>query len=194
VKRLLRETVLVGLAAGLLALAANALSPRGLHLTRNYFPNQPPPATNGSGPVVASTNPPATTTDSPDATLQRLLAKGLQVAAHETVTNWFADPKREQRLFLFVDARNEKAFAEGHIPSAVLLDYYRPEPYLPTVLPAVLAAEKVIIYCNGGECEDSELTAQFLKSAGVSGDKLFVYAGGIAEWKRHGLPVQEGMP
>jgi rhodanese-related sulfurtransferase len=191
VKRLLREAMLVGVAGGLLALAANALSPRGLHLARNYFPD----ATVSTNQVTAPpTNHLAVSPASHEAVLRRLAARGLQAADHDSVAAWHADPRREQRLIVFVDARNEKAYAESHIPMAVLLDYYHPEAYLPTVLPAVMAAEKIVIYCNGGDCEDSEFTAQFLKSAGVPGDRIFVYAGGIAEWKQRGMPVQGGMP
>ena len=37
-KKLLLEAVLVAMTGAVLAFAANALSPRGLQLSRNYFP------------------------------------------------------------------------------------------------------------------------------------------------------------
>jgi rhodanese-related sulfurtransferase len=51
---------------------------------------------------------------------------------------------------------------------------------------------KVVVYCSGGECEDSEFAAIMLRDAGVPRDILFVYAGGILEWKATGLPVETG--
>jgi rhodanese-related sulfurtransferase len=49
-----------------------------------------------------------------------------------------------------------------------------------------------VVYCNGGECEDSEFAAIMLRDAGVPREMLFVFAGGIVEWKAAGLPVETG--
>ena len=43
------------------------------------------------------------------------------------------------------------------------------------------AAEQVVVYCTGGECEDSDTAAILLRDAGVPTAKLFVYGGGFAE-------------
>jgi rhodanese-related sulfurtransferase len=62
------------------------------------------------------------------------------------------------------------------------------------VLPVCQAAEEVVIYCNGGECEDSQFAAVALRDAGIANQKLFVFAGGFAEWMKNGLPVEAGGP
>ena len=63
---------------------------------------------------------------------------------------------------------------------------------MPTVLPACLNAQKVVVYCNGGSCDDSEFAAIMLRDAGVPRENVFVYAGGFNEWKSNGQPVETG--
>ncbi|HWH72296.1 MAG TPA: rhodanese-like domain-containing protein, partial [Candidatus Sulfotelmatobacter sp.] len=50
----------------------------------------------------------------------------------------------------------------------------------------------IVVYCNGGNCEDSELAATMLRDAGIPKDKLLVYGGGMTEWTTNGLPVELG--
>ncbi len=67
------------------------------------------------------------------------------------------------------------------------------ERYLGAVLPACNAAQQVVVYCDGGDCELSEFAAEFLRSsAGVANDKLFVFSGGLKEWERRQLPLEIG--
>jgi rhodanese-related sulfurtransferase len=189
------------------ALAANALSPLGLKLSRNYFPTGVmtgggPATSTGSVtgvtavvPSTAITNPPGS--DSPaaassDAIALRLRQRGLQLVGSNEVINLFRDPRHEQGLVVFVDARNDQHYASGHIPGAWPFDHYRAENYLPTLLPICLSAMQVVVYCNGGECEDSEFAAILLREAGVAAANLLVYAGGIVEWKAHGWPIETG--
>jgi 3-mercaptopyruvate sulfurtransferase SseA len=184
VRGIILEALLVALVAALLAFIANALSPKGLKLTRNYSPtpqNLAPIANSASTPIAAPTNLAA-----------QLQAEGLQLADFELVSNLFHGPGYQQGTVLFVDARNEQHYADGHIPGAYLLDFYHPESYLGTVLPLCLAAQQVIVYCNGGECEDSRFTAILLRDAQVPKEKLFVYAGGITEWANRAMPVELG--
>jgi len=192
-RAVLFEAAAVALAGILLALAANAISPRGLRLGRNYFPTGQPPnaplsqATNAATPAQ-TTNP----TDVQAAALQRLARLGLQSISSNTVVALFHDPRREQGLVAFLDARADAPYQAGHIPGAWQFDHYRAEAFLPTVVPVCLSAQHVVIYCNGGSCEDSEFAAITLRDAGVPPANLFVYVGGITEWKTTGLPVETG--
>ena len=95
-------------------------------------------------------------------------------------------------LFVFIDARDDRHYEEGHVPGAYQFDRYYPEKHLPAVLPACLTAMKVVVYCTGGSCEDSEFAALALKEAGVPQDRLLVYAGGMTEWGANGWPVEAG--
>jgi rhodanese-related sulfurtransferase len=94
---------------------------------------------------------------------------------------------------MLIDARDGAHYEKGHIPGAWQFDHYHAEQYLPTILPGCMNAQKVVVYCNGGACEDSEFAAILLREAGVPRERLFVYAGGISEWADSGRLVETGM-
>src|SRR6185436_7399201 len=128
-KAVVLEAMILAIAGLLFALAANALSPRGLRLGRNYFPG-----------VSASQAATANATNTLETTLQKL---GLNLARSNEVAQLFRDPAYEQGLIVFVDARNDHAYELGHVPGGWQLGRYRPEGYLPQVLPVCMAAQKV---------------------------------------------------
>jgi predicted sulfurtransferase len=179
-KAVVLEAIILAIAGLLFALAANALSPRGLRVGRNYFPSAP----------VARTNA-ITSGHAPDSLAERLQQWGLKLASSNEVAQLFRDPGYQQALIVFVDARNDHAYESGHVPGAWQLDRYRPEGYMPTVLPMCLSAQKVVVYCTGGACEDSELAAVMLRDAGIPAANILVYGGGISEWT-NGMPFEIG--
>ena len=141
-------------------------------------------------------NQPAATGITPtptNAVLVRLHARGLQPLDHLAVAALFQESERNPATVIFVDVRNDALYQAGHIPGAHQLDYYRPEAYLPEVLGACATAQKIVVYCTGGDCEDSELAAQLLVQAGVPRENLFVYLGGFTEWSTNGLPLHMGV-
>lgn len=189
------ETVAVALVGAGFGLAANQLSPRGLDLKRDYFHGALRPIRSGS---AGSTSTSLTSTQAagatavPEALVQRIRAQGLQVIGGAEARQLFDDPRTAQEQVLFVDARNQEHYEAGHIPGAFLFDHYRAQDYLPTVLPACQAAQQIVIYCTGGECEDSEFAAIMLRDAGIPGDRLLVYAGGFNEWSGLRAPIETG--
>jgi rhodanese-related sulfurtransferase len=196
IRKVTTETVLVMLVGVAFALAANALSPRGLKLTRNYFPEAEKPVTVAAATPVRTNAAPssvATAVANPlDETLRRLEGRGLQLVNSNAVLELFQDPRYLQSLIVFVDARDDEHYSAGHIPGAWQFNHYRPEAHLPMVLPTCMIAQKVVVYCTGGHCEDSEFAAVMLRDNGVPRENLFVYAGGITEWKALGRPVEMG--
>jgi rhodanese-related sulfurtransferase len=88
-----------------------------------------------------------------------------------------------------IDARRKVDYDEGHIPGAILLDYYEMGSYLDQVLPLLSKEQEIMIYCSEASCDDSELLARQLYSLGF--EKLSVYKGGFAEWSGAGLPVEK---
>lgn len=180
-KKTVIEAALV-LGAGLIvALAANALSPRGLTLSRDYFPAAHPPAAEAGAYVLRGKSP-----------LERLKEKGLQAATHGEVVQWYRDPGYAEGRIVFVDARNAQRYGSGHIPGAYLFDHYHADDYLAALLPVCFMAEKVVVYCTGGDCEDSEFAAVIMLNAGVPRENLFVYSDGVAGWKAAGLALETG--
>jgi rhodanese-related sulfurtransferase len=194
-KRGFQEALFVAVIGAAFAFGANQVSPRGLALTRNYFPagvSRPVPAATGIGTPrgVASTNTPAS---SPAQLLAvRLKEQGLQSVDGSQAEQLFHDPRFKQGSIAFIDARDEQHYREGHIPGASEFDPYYPEKYFPTVLPVCQAAEQIVVYCNGGDCDDSESAAITLRDVGIANQKLFIYTGGITEWTTNGLPVEMG--
>jgi rhodanese-related sulfurtransferase len=192
-KAVVFEALLVAAFGLLLALAANALSPRGLRVGRNYFPDvvkAPAAAPAGSNRAATSTS--GNSTAPEQSAVERLQQRGLQLVTSNEVVKLFHDPRYEQGLVVFIDARDDQHYAAGHIPGAWQFHHYHAENYLPTILPVCMTAMQVVVYCSGGECEDSEFAAVMLRDTGVPRENLFVYAGGITEWKANGLPVEIG--
>jgi rhodanese-related sulfurtransferase len=54
------------------------------------------------------------------------------------------------------------------------------------------SAQKIVIYCNGGNCEDSQFAALTLRDAQIPNEKLFVFTGGITEWTNHSYAIELG--
>lgn len=171
------------------ALIANALSPRGLSLSRDYFPS-PGGAAAGAGSQggAGATNAAAASDD----VVRRLKSQGLNPIGEADAERFFRDPQYDQESIVFVDARDDRHYQDGHVPGAFQFDRYYPEKHLPAILPSCLNASRVVVYCTGGACEDSEFAAVALKEAGVPADRLYVYLGGITEWTAKGLPVEIG--
>jgi len=189
-KPVLREAVIVAVVGAVLAFAANALSPRGLTLGRNYFPaDNSAPAASSGGNTASTTHgvPPEEDVEA------RLKAKGLQTVNFTEARKQFDDPRYQQGIVLFIDVRRDGEYAEGHIPGAYHFDYYQPGNGIGEVMAACQPAQEIIIYCGGGHCDLSENAALMLRDdAKIPANKLFVYTGGITEWKEKRSPVEIG--
>jgi rhodanese-related sulfurtransferase len=183
------EAAAVAMAGVLLGFLANGISARGLKMARDYFPKAASFATSLTPDQPAATGVPPTPTNE---VLARLRAQGLHPLDHEAVAALFRESERNPATVIFVDVRNDALYQAGHIPGAHQLDYYRPEAYLPEVLGACATAQKIVVYCTGGDCEDSELAAHLLIQAGVPRENIIVYFGGFTEWSTNGLPLQMG--
>jgi rhodanese-related sulfurtransferase len=190
VRTIFFEAVVLLVVGVLFALFANRLSPVGLSLKRDYFARQRHPTiTTNTGKSSAAPDP----RESHETALEeRLRSKGLIVIATKEAEQLFRDPQYEQELIVFVDARNDRHYQEGHIPGAYQFDHYYPEKYLPMVLPACMNATKVVVYCTGGKCEDSEFAAATLVEAGIPASNIAVYVGGITDWLAEKGPIETG--
>ncbi len=205
--RILRDAGLILLVGIPLSLLINATSPRGLSLSRDYFYSQstprPPDSEIGAGPEIAESTvvdvtpvPPGPgivpSTKTADPLRARLEAAGLGLLTHNEAAALHPTEAYAQGRIVFIDARDITHFQEGHIPGAYRFDHYRMEETVGEVLPVCLVADQVVVYCNGGTCEDSEFAAHDLVELGVNPGQVFVYAGGITEWKSKGMPIERG--
>jgi 3-mercaptopyruvate sulfurtransferase SseA len=185
IRATLRDSAWIALAGLALGLVANALSPRGLSLLRDYFP---PAAPSEKSPAPVAAAEPGIDL----ARQSRLAQSGIRVIPHARAAQLFHDPRYGGGLIVFVDARDEAHYAAGHIPGAHPLDHYRLDRTIAEILAACAVAEQIVVYCNGGDCADSELVATDLLAFGLPASKLSVYAGGISEWQAHRLPLDTG--
>lgn len=179
------EVMAVLTAGALLGSLANALSPRGLQWTRNYFPVGPAPR-----PAVSILEEASLSPEVLAAATARIEARGYTAWNFDRVAEAFADPARLVGRIVFVDARADIPYRRGHIPGARPLDPYRPDQHLLEVVAACWNAERVIVYCSGGTCEDAELAAALLEQAGIPRGRLVIYVGGFSEWLERGQPVE----
>jgi rhodanese-related sulfurtransferase len=179
----------VALVATAFALGLGANQVRGdknhLDLSRNYFPKiqvqATPESPSGPSKTTGKDAPPPPPKD-----------HGLQTMDFDEAMDMFQDEGYELGMCIFVDARNEDLYAEGHIPGAYQLDHYRAEEYLLELLPIVMGADRVVLYCNGGNCEDSKFAANDLLEAGADYDTMYIYEGGWAEWVKNQGAVTTG--
>ncbi|MDB6134255.1 MAG: Rhodanese-like domain protein [Verrucomicrobiales bacterium] len=100
---------------------------------------------------------------------------------------------RQRQPPLLIDARLPLFFKMGHLPGALHL----PREGFQAALRrhrTVLEQDKnrqIVIYCQGGSCEDSDMVAEALRSLGFT--RLSVFAGGWKEWQAAGLPAETGL-
>lgn len=85
---------------------------------------------------------------------------------------------------VFVDARESDFFEEGHIPGAVNLSVSGMAKALPAGMPSDKSAS-LIVYCSGGDCEDSGIVARALLKRGYR--DVAVFTGGWEEWSAAGI-------
>jgi rhodanese-related sulfurtransferase len=85
---------------------------------------------------------------------------------------------------VFVDARKEDAFRQGHIEGARHMPYSFVEPVSEEALDSLRGYSSIVVYCNREDSEASKLLAGELAQAGVKG---VVYLDkGFAGWVKAG--------
>ena len=191
-------------AASAVALAANATRRDGLSISKNYFEKPAIPANllpQAKAPVSAANEANATTPQTAadqqtgEAASDEQAAHAdhiFQVATFKDALDMYSDPMYSQGYCVFIDARNTEQFAKGHIPGARLMNPYYTEQYLPDLLPELEVAERIIAYCEGGDCEDSIFACRELLSAGIPYDTIFLYEGGLHDWEQQGGEMEVG--
>ena len=88
------------------------------------------------------------------------------------------------REIIFIDARDEEEFAEGHIKGAILAPS---TPELVQLTPD--RSTPIVTYCGGGDCDVSMQLAEELMYD-WDYERIFVYLGGWPEWKAAGYPAE----
>ncbi len=82
---------------------------------------------------------------------------------------------------LFLDARAENEYNEGHIPGAKLLTALEFEKHIPEII-GLPRDKRIVVYCGGGLCELSHQLCDNLIAFGFN--RVFIYLGGWEDWKQ----------
>lgn len=81
---------------------------------------------------------------------------------------------------VWVDARSERFFQEGHVTGAILLNEERWDDLLGGLFEAWNPGRTIVVYCDSG-CEASHKVAQRLRDLGI--EPAYVLKGGIDAWR-----------
>ena len=86
---------------------------------------------------------------------------------------------------LFIDARDDKEFKEGHIAGSKLVPANPGE-----IMRWATEDDPVVTYCSGGECDLSMDLANELMGEDWGFSRVFVFDGGLPQWIEAGYPVE----
>lgn len=89
---------------------------------------------------------------------------------------------------LFVDARSQNDYENGHIPGAVSLPVGQFEAEIELFLNRYPPEQPIVTYCSGRTCEDSHVLAQALSDVGFTNVRIFI--DGFPGWEAEGYPVE----
>lgn len=168
----LGQTITFTASVLVLAVLNSFMNPSAMDLGTDYFPS-----------LVQD--------ETPDATGQ-LPKHDFGTLDGQMVLEFLPDLKQSEFAVL-IDARSTEHYAQGHIPGSYQIDRYHLEEFVPPVLPAMQKAGYVIIYCAGGDCEDSIfLATDLVYRYGLEKEVLYIYEGGMEEWKDLGHPIATG--
>ena len=87
---------------------------------------------------------------------------------------------------LFVDARSEEYYIEGHIPKAVCNDNL--DLLITKMEQHISIDDGFIVYCSDDDCGSSEELAYLLKEQGFS--NIYLFKGGWKQWVDNNLPIE----
>ncbi len=199
VKRTVIEMVVLGVASIAVAATANTVRPKGaLSWTKAYFAPRVVPPTGPVEPVTGKVPTPPenggkaapSKTEPPSG--KKHFEHPYQTASLDLVIDVVNSDGYLDGQFVLVDARAEDVYADGHIEGAIRCFHYELEVCFDRVVEAANGAEKVIVYCNGGNCDDSLFMCQELELKGVATEAIYLFEGGWKEWVAQEMPFVTG--
>ncbi len=113
------------------------------------------------------------------------------VSLHEAA-ELFEDPSDSRSVCLFVDARDDDDFAEGHIPGAVRADRHQFDRYVEEILVSADLAGTIVIYSKDGEWGEGRPMCCNLEEYGIPHESIFLLDGGWQAWVDNDMPIQAG--
>ena len=211
-RRFFLEAATLIAAAIVCALVANAMASRERKLAVAYVAAGPPaghvPAKEPAPTQTVAPPPPppvTTTTRQPD----KPVSKKPTTENRQLTTTFNPHPDKpyieihgdhveylHSKGVLFLDARRTLVYEQGHIPGARPFSVWESDvDEKVNKLYAERSDPKdqnlpIVIYCSGGDCEDSHMLAQ--KLWGIQFNNIYVYKDGFPDWQKRGLPIHTG--
>lgn len=90
---------------------------------------------------------------------------------------------------LIVDARERIFYEKGHIKHAINIPFSELEIYPERFLNFLDKNKNIIVYCEGGYCEESFIVGEILLKYGFK--NISIYIDGYPEWEKRGLPHEK---
>ncbi len=90
---------------------------------------------------------------------------------------------------VFLDARSERDYNNGHIKGAVNFPWHEFDQYFDKIVPDLSEDKVIIAYCDGMACTLSKDLALALFDLGFS--NVYVLVNGWTIWKASGLPTEK---
>ncbi len=117
-------------------------------------------------------------------------------AKNDVVINaWeIEDVKDAKKIFdsgkaVFVDARSQINFEEGHIKGAISLPVGQFELMIENFKGAYPLSQQIVTYCSGRTCDDSHRLALLLFEHGF--DNISVFIDGYPGWEAEGYAIEK---
>lgn len=88
---------------------------------------------------------------------------------------------------VFVDARAEEYYVNGHIPGAICNDDF--DTLLEELEDTINSDESFVVYCSDDDCGSSEDLSYELQSYGYN--KILLFKGGWKEWVDANMPKEK---
>ena len=99
----------------------------------------------------------------------------------------------EEPYVVVLDARSSADYEIAHISGAYLADHYHQQKYIEPIQDLLMSAPIIVVYCKGGDCEDSIFLARDLAyKYDLSIESLYIYEGGMNDWQHYRHPITTG--
>ncbi len=112
------------------------------------------------------------------------------LASRDQVTLARARSLWESGTAIFLDARSNRDYANGHITGALNLPAMEFDRAFPQIRPKLDAEMPVVLYCDGEHCDLSQQLMMKLRGAGLT--NAVVLINGWTLWRGAGLPTRTG--
>jgi len=158
--------------------------------------NTAPPATTTTQPTVKIAAPPVVVSKNPEP----IIVQAEQFPPHPDKQYieiaYDAVKQLHDKGALFLDARRTSVYEQGHIAGARPFSVW--ESDIDQKVNKLFEersdpreqAQPIVVYCSGGECEDSHMLAQ--KLWGIQFNNVYVYKDGFPDWQKRGGAVHTG--